>query len=48
MTADTNDAVVPDPPGPNEGDADRDEAETAGEDEADKLIADIDLLATRT
>ena len=44
MTADTNDAVVPDPPAPTEGDADRDEAETAGEDEADKLIADIDLL----
>jgi molecular chaperone GrpE len=44
MTADTNDAVFPDPPAPHEGDADRDEAETAGEDEAEKLIADIDLL----
>jgi molecular chaperone GrpE len=44
MTADTNDAVVPDPPAPSEGAADRDEAETTDEEEADQLIADIDLL----
>jgi len=43
MTPDTNDAVVPDPLDPNGG-ADRDEAGPVGEEEADKLFADIDLL----
>ncbi|MGO9875838.1 MAG: nucleotide exchange factor GrpE [Acidimicrobiia bacterium] len=43
MTADTNDAVHPDPLVPNGNATDREEAETV-DDEADQLIADIDLL----
>jgi molecular chaperone GrpE len=44
MTPDTNDAVAPDPLAPNGVAADRDEAETVGDAEADQLIADIDCL----
>jgi molecular chaperone GrpE len=44
MTADANDAVAPDPLVPNGGGADRDAAETVADDEADQMIADIDLL----
>ncbi len=44
MTADTNDAVSPDPLVPNGNTTDRDEAETVDDEEADQLIADIDLL----
>src|SRR6202163_2565334 len=44
MTADTDDAVAPDPLAPNGVAADRDAVETVGDDEADQMIADIDLL----